>query len=121
MALPPGVSSFRKVGLWRSWERASMAWKRSSVRSRPGPPLNQQLTRTSFLRLVAFGSKFSKSLAGLHGFRLLSEFCVNRVDRCLNALRDLLHVHVRGRCGTRMPKQSLDVLDLSLIHISEPT
>ena len=38
MALPCGVSSFRKVGLWRSWERASMAWKRSSVRSRPGPP-----------------------------------------------------------------------------------
>src|SRR5215831_9739460 len=27
------------VGLWRSWERASMAWKRSSVRSRPGPPI----------------------------------------------------------------------------------
>ena len=26
------------VGLWRSWERASMAWKRSSVRSRSGPP-----------------------------------------------------------------------------------
>jgi len=23
------------VGLWRSWERASMAWKRSSVRSPP--------------------------------------------------------------------------------------
>ncbi len=30
--------SLPKVGLWRSWERASMAWKRSSVRSRPGPP-----------------------------------------------------------------------------------
>src|SRR5438270_11311688 len=29
----------RNVGLWRSWERASMAWKRSSVRSRPGPPI----------------------------------------------------------------------------------
>src|SRR5438552_8292732 len=28
-----------RVGLWRSWERASMAWKRSSVRSRPGPPI----------------------------------------------------------------------------------
>ena len=28
------------VGLWRSWERASMAWKRSSVRSRSGPPNN---------------------------------------------------------------------------------
>ncbi len=27
------------VGLWRSWERASMAWKRSSVRSRSGPPI----------------------------------------------------------------------------------
>ena len=35
------LSSTRRfvfVGLWRSWERASMAWKRSSVRSRPGPP-----------------------------------------------------------------------------------
>ena len=30
--------AFLTVGLWRSWERASMAWKRSSVRSRPGPP-----------------------------------------------------------------------------------
>src|SRR5438477_191644 len=28
-----------RVGLWRSWERASMAWKWSSVRSRPGPPI----------------------------------------------------------------------------------
>ena len=27
------------VGLWRSWERASMAWKRSTVRTRPGPPI----------------------------------------------------------------------------------
>src|SRR5579862_5199058 len=26
------------VGLWRSWERASMAWKRSGVRTSPGPP-----------------------------------------------------------------------------------
>jgi hypothetical protein len=31
--------SSKIVGLWRSWERASMAWKRSSVRSRPGPPI----------------------------------------------------------------------------------
>ena len=30
--------SFPRVGLWRSWERASMAWKRSPVRSRSGPP-----------------------------------------------------------------------------------
>ena len=34
------VVTLRPVGLWRSWERASMAWKRSSVRSRPGPPNN---------------------------------------------------------------------------------
>ncbi len=33
-----GLQVLPRVGLWRSWERASMAWKRSSVRSRPGPP-----------------------------------------------------------------------------------
>src|SRR6185437_1099503 len=33
------------VGLWRSWERASMAWKRSSVRSRPGPPIPRYAIR----------------------------------------------------------------------------
>jgi hypothetical protein len=48
------------VGLWRSWERASMAWKRSSVRSRSGPPINQQLSGSASPGLVAFGSKFSK-------------------------------------------------------------
>src|SRR5271167_4968603 len=37
-----GVPS-AKVGLWRRWERASMAWKRSSVRSRPGPPSNSMI------------------------------------------------------------------------------
>jgi hypothetical protein len=35
-----------------------MAWKRSSVRSRPGPPSFQQLTETATFGLVAFGSKF---------------------------------------------------------------
>ena len=28
------------VGLWRSWERASMAWKRSRVRIPSGPPIS---------------------------------------------------------------------------------
>ena len=37
-SLSPFLPEQQKVGLWRSWERASMAWKRSSVRSRPGPP-----------------------------------------------------------------------------------
>src|SRR5438270_6845842 len=37
------MSTPYEMGLWRSWERASMAWKRSSVRSRPGPPIPQQL------------------------------------------------------------------------------
>ena len=32
------VVTVRHVGLWRSWERASMAWKRSGVRTSPGPP-----------------------------------------------------------------------------------
>src|ERR1700689_1278158 len=32
------LSLYLGVGLWRSWERASMAWKRSTVRTRPGPP-----------------------------------------------------------------------------------
>ncbi len=42
----PDLSGFQVVGLWRSWERASMAWKRSSVRSRPGPPYSQVLAET---------------------------------------------------------------------------
>src|SRR5580658_67551 len=46
------------VGLWRSWERASMAWKRSSVRSRSGPPINQQLARLLLPGLVSFGVTF---------------------------------------------------------------
>ena len=41
-----------QVGLWRSWERASMAWKRSSVRSRPGPPSFQQLSGPASTRLA---------------------------------------------------------------------
>ena len=45
--------SLRKVGLWRSWERASMAWKRSSVRSRPGPPKIQMLTDSLLSSLVS--------------------------------------------------------------------
>ncbi len=40
-----GVASLQHVGLWRSWERASMAWKRSSVRSRSGPPKSHRSTQ----------------------------------------------------------------------------
>src|SRR5579862_4064047 len=32
-----------RVGLWRSWERASMAWKRSRVRIPSGPPKHPPL------------------------------------------------------------------------------
>lgn len=49
---------FPHVGLWRSWERASMAWKRSSVRSRSGPPNNppkiRHLPHGRFHRPTAF-------------------------------------------------------------------
>jgi hypothetical protein len=48
------VVSF-KVGLWRSWERASMAWKRSSVRSRPGPPSLQHFVPISLVVSTAIG------------------------------------------------------------------
>ena len=40
----PGILT--EVGLWRSWERASMAWKRSSVRSRSGPPITSIISVT---------------------------------------------------------------------------
>ena len=52
--------SFPRVGLWRSWERASMAWKRSPVRSRSGPPkhpsentMQYKSQRTGWLFLCA--------------------------------------------------------------------
>src|SRR4029077_15949588 len=52
----PEKMGYPRVGLWRSWERASMAWKRSSVRSRPGPPYFQLLADIPLFSLVAFGS-----------------------------------------------------------------
>src|ERR1700684_3032524 len=94
-----------------------MAWKRSSVRSRPGPPCFQQLTDLPTDRLVAFGSKFPKHFSeiSVNFFPLHSEFSVNRVDGSLHALRDFLHIHV-GRCGrTGMPEKSLNVLHRSLL------
>ena len=42
------------MGLWRSWERASMAWKRSSVRSRSGPPINPFKAMQMPVRAVPF-------------------------------------------------------------------
>ena len=54
------------VGLWRSWERASMAWKRSSVRSRSGPPNNplkiKQLQEEVVLLLFATLCHFVSSV-----------------------------------------------------------
>jgi CubicO group peptidase (beta-lactamase class C family) len=50
-----------------------MAWKRSPVRSRPGPPYFQSLTNFPTNRLVAFGSKLQKhfqSAAKFSGFAL---------------------------------------------------
>src|SRR5204862_6511966 len=65
--VPEQRRSYRRVGLWRSWERASMAWKRSSVRSRPGPPTVSffigrevlRLSRTRSLRISPAGSRFA--------------------------------------------------------------
>jgi beta-glucosidase len=45
----------QRVGLWRSWERASMAWKRSSVRSRSGPPtIPYKVIMTQRLAAICF-------------------------------------------------------------------
>ncbi|SRR5581483_9166407 len=55
----PG-EGFSRVGLWRSWERASMAWKRSSVRARPGPPIFNKLADPSLRIWPEIGRKFQK-------------------------------------------------------------
>jgi CHASE3 domain sensor protein len=46
------------VGLWRSWERASMAWKRSRVRIPSGPPKPQLIwdIRISVSRMIQIGA-----------------------------------------------------------------
>src|SRR5271166_1342303 len=80
------ASSLLKVGLWRSWERASMAWKRSPVRSRPGPPLNQQLTDTLLYSLVSFGVKTRFFLAGLLDFFLSSALMESTVACTLSGI-----------------------------------
>ena len=73
-----------------------MASKRSSVRSRPGPPSFQSLTNLPTNRLVAN----CKNIFSLPpNFPVLhSQLLVNRVDGCAHALGNLLPVHV-GRCG----------------------
>jgi putative endonuclease len=58
-----------QVGLWRSWERASMAWKRSSVRSRPGPPNLLTMPAVYILQSQASG-KFYIGCAGDAAARL---------------------------------------------------
>ena len=57
-----------------------MAWKRSSVRSRPGPPLNQQLTDSLLFGLVAFGSKFCFPSFLVLLTSLFSQFLANGID-----------------------------------------
>ena len=67
-----------------------MAWKRSSVRSRPGPPSFQSLTNLPTDRLVAFGSKLQKHFQlalKFSGFHV--QFLMNRVDGRAHAPRNL--------------------------------
>ena len=42
-----------RMGRWRRWERASMAWKRSRVRIPLGPPITQSLTSDRFTQSIA--------------------------------------------------------------------
>src|ERR1700733_5654378 len=41
------LGRIRSEGLWRSWERASMAWKRAGVGISPGPPKPSNTYRLS--------------------------------------------------------------------------
>ena len=62
------------------WERASMAWKRSSVRSRPGPPNhysrksrnvhNSCIIRYLVRSLVQYGTRMSLDIRGQSGTTL---------------------------------------------------
>jgi hypothetical protein len=60
------------MGLWRSWERASMAWKRSPVRSRSGPPNNP------FKNQVDTGCRLSPSISDFVSFVSKALSCVRQ-------------------------------------------
>ena len=68
-----------QVGLWRSWERASMAWKRSPVRSRPGPPYFQVLTDTPLFSWCQNALTSSKLRSGQP---LVHHACFPLPNRC---------------------------------------
>jgi len=97
-----------------------MAWKRSSVRSRPGPPMTPLKTYlralSSFIvsDLVASGSKFLESFCLLRLLGRLSELAVDCIHRRSDAFRQLLHVHIGRSSRARMPEQSLNIFDRPL-------
>src|ERR1022692_3838815 len=92
-----------------------MAWKRSSVRSRPGPPCFQLLADTPLFSLVAFGSKTLIPRATSSKYRKESKLGTDGVDRLLHALRNLLHVNVSCHCDAGAPEHALDVLHRPLL------
>ena len=73
-----------QVGLWRSWERASMAWKRSTVRTRSGPPKNHALPAavSDIVPDCASASRQEASSACGVSFRIISyTFSSGRLSR----------------------------------------
>ena len=115
-----------------------MAWKRSSVRSRSGPPTSRykssicrKVSTPSSRRLCVIlchrrhrtfyclASTLSHS-AGSH--RLFpgwggksTQFAVDRVDRRLHACGNLLHIDVRRRRSSRVPHDALYILYRALL------
>src|SRR5271156_1567487 len=71
------------VGLWRSWERASMAWKRSSVRSRPGPP-NFPLVADTWI-----DARITRKLAAADRSAELAGLCVRLIPKSCISLPEL--------------------------------
>ena len=102
----------RNVGLWRSWERASMAWKRSSVRSRSGPPNNPFILRylpTPTRRgLVSRGCGRVLKFLNFQRQHSFNDFHA----RFALLLRDRAGVNIKRRAATRMPHQFLSDLNV---------
>ena len=77
------------MGLWRSWERASMAWKRSSVRSRPGPPIFQELAdppRSAWRKFLRCFCRLQAEVRKIPVEKILEYARLNRVERVNAAL-----------------------------------
>jgi len=82
------------VGPWRSWQRASMAWRRSWVRIPPAPPILHLFASTNRCRLFCLRLRAcSGHIAAAFFFEERADFVQNRCDGAHVFARDELQVH----------------------------